>query len=334
MAVQIPEELLSSLLAGEKFLIFTHLRPDGDAIGSAFGMRSFLTDQGKTAHVLLPADPPERYLKFGLEGALRTAEPADYDTFVALDCATQERIADAGILARLTDKKRFFSLDHHLTNTGKSAFYDFVDPKASSACEIAASLAFQSGLPFSRKTANFFLAGMMTDTGGFKFSNTNGSVLRTAALLLDAGADLENIVNILFFSKSERQLRFESALISQIKTACSGRFAYAYIPQEMLDKYNFSLKEDEGLIDILRGMEGVVIAMLVHRQPDGFKISLRSKDPQYPVAPIAAEFGGGGHLMAAGATLDFPDFNTVEQTLLSKISAFFHEKNSLAKKAK
>ena len=189
-------------------------------------------------------------------------------------------------------------------------------------CEIAASLAFASGCGVSQKTAEFFLTGMMTDTGGFKFSNTNGEVLRMAAKLLDAGANLEKLVNILFFSKPEKQLRFESELVSrQIKIACSGKFAYAFIPQELLDKYNFSLKEDEGIIDILREIDGVVIAMLVHHQPEGFKISLRSKEPRCPVAPIAAAFGGGGHLMAAGATADLPDFESLEKIMLEKVAA-------------
>ena len=321
MAVQIPETLISALLQGEKFLIFTHVRPDGDAIGSAFGMRSFLLDQGKKADVVLPVDPPARYLKFGLD-ALREADPQNYDTFIALDCATFDRIADGGTLAKLTDRSRFFCLDHHFTNKNGYAGVNFIDSKASSACEIAAAFAFSSGLPFSQKTAELFLVGMLTDTGGFKFSNTNGDVLRMAARLLDAGVDFEKIINILFFSKPERQQRFESELVSkQIKIACDGRFAYAMIPQELLDKYNFSLKEDEGIIDILREIDGVVIAMLVHRHPEGFKVSLRSKDPRYPVAPIAQAFGGGGHLMAAGATVDLPDFAALEKVFLEKVSA-------------
>ena len=109
--------------------------------------------------------------------------------------------------------------------------------------------------------------------------------------------------------------------VDQIKIACDGRFAYATIPQELLGKYNFSLKEDEGIIDILREIDGVVIAMLVHQHPEGFKVSLRSKDPRYPVAPIAQAFGGGGHLMAAGATVDLPDFAALEKVFLEKVSA-------------
>lgn len=320
MAVQIPETLLSALLQGEKFLIFTHVRPDGDAIGSAFGMRSFLLDQGKKADVLLPVDPPARYLKFGLD-SLREADPADYDTFIALDCAAFHRIADNGVLTNLADKSRFFSLDHHFTNNVDCAGFNFVDSKASSACEVVSALAFQSNLAFSKRTAEFLLTGMLTDTGGFKFSNTNGDVLRMAAKLLDKGVDFEKLINILFFSKPERQLRFESELISaQIKVACGGKFAYAFIPQELLDKYNFSLKEDEGIIDLLREIDGVVIAMLVHKQEDGFKVSLRSKDPRYPVAPIAADFGGGGHLMAAGATVELPAFSDLEKVFLEKVS--------------
>lgn len=316
MAVKIPEDLLRALLAGENFLIFTHVRPDGDAIGSAFGLRSFLRDLGKTADVVLPADPPARYAKLGTDGALRNADVSLYDTFISVDCATRDRIADSGCLARLPDEARFFDLDHHFTNSVKAPRFDFVDPKASSASEIVAALAFQSGLKFSPRTADLLLAGMMTDTGGFKFSNTTGDVLRTAARLLDSGAQLEKLVNILFFSKSEKQLRFESELIGHIKIIRGGKFAYAYISPELLARHDFSLKEDEGIIDILRGIDGVVIAMLVHKADDGFKISLRSKDPRFPVSPIASHFGGGGHLMAAGATLDLPDFPSVEAAVL------------------
>jgi len=316
MAVKIYDDLLRALLDGKKFLIFTHVRPDGDAIGSAFGLRSFLRDQGKVADVVLPDDPPARYAKLGTEDALRNADVSRYDTFVAVDCAVRSRIADAGCLARLPDESRFFDLDHHFTNSVKAPRFDFVDPKASSASEIVAALAFQSGLPFSPRTADLLLAGMMTDTGGFKFSNTTGDVLRMAAKLLDAGAELEKLVNILFFSKSEKQLRFESELINHIRILCGGKFACAYISPELLAKHDFSLKEDEGIIDILRGIDGVIIAMLVHRAADGFKISLRSKDPRYPVSPIASHFGGGGHLMAAGATLALPDFPAVEAEIL------------------
>ena len=316
MAVRIPDAFVSALLAGEKFVIFTHVRPDGDAVGSAFGLRSFLRDLGKSADVVLPDDPPARYAKLGTEGALRSADVVRYDTFVAVDCAVRPRIADGGALACLADESRFFDLDHHFTNSVKAPVYDFVDPKASSASEIVAALAFQSGKPVSCRTAEFLLSGMMTDTGGFKFSNTTGDVLRMAAKLLDSGAELEKLVNILFFSKPAKQLRFESDLAEQIKIVCGGKFAYAYVSPELLKKHDFSLKEDEGIIDILRGIDGVVIAMLVHRAPDGFKISLRSKDPRFPVSPSAARFGGGGHLMAAGATLDLPDFPSVEAAVL------------------
>ena len=317
--IPIPDTLISSLLAGERFLIFTHVRPDGDAIGSAFGMQSFLRDQGKHADVVLPADPPSRYLKFDLD-FLRSADVKAYDTIVVLDCAARERIADAGVLAQLQNEERFFNLDHHITNTVKAAFFDFVCPFASSACEIAAALVFNSGRTFSKRTATLLMAGILTDTGGFKFSNTCGRVLQCAAKLIDSGVDYEELINVLFFSKARKQLEFEGDLISEcLRFACGGRFAYAFIPPELLEKHNFSLKEDEGLIDLLREIDGVVIAMLVHQHPEGFKVSLRSKDPAYPVAPIASKFGGGGHLMAAGATVDVPNFETLEKMMLQLI---------------
>ena len=102
--------------------------------------------------------------------------------------------------------------------------------------------------------------------------------------------------------------------------ACDGRFAYCFVPEALMKKYDFNMAEDEGLIDLLRCIDGVVIAMLCHKRPDGFRVSLRSKLNQFPVGPIARELGGGGHDMAAGCTVDLPDFAAVEALMLAKIS--------------
>ena len=325
MVITLPNDLLNTLLAGERFLIFTHCRPDGDAIGSSFGLKTFLQDNGKYADVVMPDSPPARYSKFGLDH-LQSADPADYDRIVILDCASKERIAHGSSLTEETfSGDMVFSLDHHITNNVNARF-SFVEAKASSASEIVSALAFQSGLKVTARAAEFWLSGMLTDTGGFKFSNTTGDVLRSAAKLIDCGVDLEKLINILFFSKPARQLAFESDLASNyLKITCGGRFAYALIPPELLEKHSFSLKEDEGIIDILREIDGTVIAMLIHKAPDGFKVSLRSKDPKYPVSPIASSFGGGGHLMAAGVTLNVPDFQTAEKVMLPKVSELLGE---------
>ncbi|MCQ2379241.1 MAG: DHHA1 domain-containing protein, partial [Victivallaceae bacterium] len=307
--------LSEKLLTARSVLLITHERPDGDALGSTFGMCSFLRRKGIDADVFLMAPPPDRYRSIIRD--YRTAEDrkraADYDVVLSLDCANVERLAYCENVDAFAGDN-FLNADHHSGNSIPAAF-SLVDASASSTCEIAARIAMISTPRLDPETASFFLMGMMTDTGCFKFSNTSGNAMRTAAQLLDAGAELEKIVNTLFFSKPLNQLYLEADLVQEkLKFACSGRLVYAYIDDAMLEKYAFDLREDEGLIDILRGIDTAVVAVLVSKKGTCFKLSMRSKDRRVPVIDIARKFSGGGHAMAAGATLTVEKFSEAETT--------------------
>ena len=315
--------IVNKLLAARRVLIMTHLRPDGDALGSSFGLRQFLRDNGIAAEVIIPMAMPNRYRKL-CQGALETvskAEFAAYDLAVSVDCANGERLGcGAELSLELLKAGNFINIDHHRGNS-LDADCAYLDPDAASACTLVAEILLHSGRKISAECATFLLAGMMTDTGCFCFANTSGRALRVAAEMTDRGADVEKIANAVFFSKELRQLKFEADLVeNHLKTACNGKFAYIYVPEEVLSKYQFDLKEDEGLIDIVRSVDDAVIAMLSHRRPDGFRISLRSKDKRFPVGPLARRFGGGGHDMAAGCTIEAADFAAVEKILLPELT--------------
>ena len=125
---------------------------------------------------------------------------------------------------------------------------------------------------------------------------------------------------MVYFSKSLEQMKFENLLMqTALKFDCSNRLAYASLTPELCRSGNFNPLEDEGLIDILRSIEGVTVAMLAHRRPDGWRISLRSKDSGFPVRPVAMKFSGGGHDLAAGCTIDLPEFSDVEAAILPEI---------------
>ena len=309
-----PETVIEKLLAAGKVLLLTHLRPDGDALGSTFGMREFLRAQGIGAQVLIPCELPRRYTGMCRDYAvsLSQAELDGFDLVLALDCANEARLGCGDFTPEDLRRKNFICIDHHRGNSleaGESWIY----PEAASTCQMVMQLIAAAELPLPPESATFLLTGMMTDTGCFCFSNTGGECLRAAAMAVDAGADIEKIANNIFFSKPLNQLKFEAELIeTQLRTVCNGAVAYACVTGDLLKKYGFDLREDEGLIDILRGLEGVIIAMLVHRREDGWRISLRSKDSRFPVVDIARKFGGGGHTMAAGCTIDVPEFAGVE----------------------
>ena len=312
-------EALSALTEGNRVLLLTHARPDGDAVGSVFGMRAFLCSLGRSADVLMPDNPPPRFRPL-ISDYIRSANPDDYDLIVLLDCASPPRIGGGGLTEDELNFHNFLSLDHHRGNS-ITARRSYTAPECSSASEIAARLALASKLPIPREAATCWLAGMMTDTGSFRFSNTSGGTMRIAAELLDNGADLELAANALFFSKPLSQLKFETELVeNELRTACDGKIAWAFVPDELMAKYGFALREDEGLIDIFRGIAGVKIAMLIFHQPDGFKFSLRSKDSRFPVGPLARSFGGGGHDMASGLRLDVPTLAEAEEKIIGALS--------------
>ena len=312
------KEISSALLGAESVLILTHVRPDGDALGSSFGMRQWLRDRGIEAQVFLLEAPPKRYRNLCQDYITIETFPGfdKFDLILTLDCATFNRIGFDDRNAIPTGK--LYNVDHHVTNSisGKS---NLVDGKASSCCEIAAKIAMSDGVKLSKKCATFLLLGIITDTGSFRFSNTSSEALRIAAQLIDAGAELETLVNAAYFSDTFDQLKMEAEVTNQIKLAFSGRFAYAFLSDELLGKYHFDLKESENVIDLLRRIDTVTIAILIYKRDDGFKLSLRSKDSRFPVLGIAQKFNGGGHLLAGGATICAKEFAEVESALLAAV---------------
>ena len=322
------QEAAKLLLESENVLIFTHQRPDGDALGSSFGLKYFLESSGKKAEVFIPGTIPHRHTKLfsGYLSGITKEQFALFDTFVSVDCANPARLGAPEFLTIEELKtKRFINIDHHGGNSMESSFFNLVSATTASCCELLVKIMCASEIAIPEKCATPLLTGMMTDTGCFRFSNTSADTMRHAAILLERGAELEKIVNAVFFSKPLNQMRFENELMREhLKFASENRIAHAYIPPELAKKHEFNIKEDEGLIDLLREIDGVIIAMLLYEGPGGIKISMRSKDSRYPVGPVARTFNGGGHELAAGATFA-GSIEEAEKAVVSCLSALFKQ---------
>lgn len=316
----------------ERILILTHERPDGDAFGSALGMQEFLRDCcGKRAEAYLPAPPASRYAELigSCKQTLTPEELGNYDLILLLDCANRERIACGPAIGSAPlpelETPPMLNVDHHVGNN-VGARWNLVIPDAAAASQIAAEIALEFPCRIQPRPATLWLLGILTDTGAFRFSNTLGRTLRVAAELLDCGADLEGVVNAAYYSKPLRQQRFEVELLeTQERVALDGRYIYAYIPDELFRKYDFDMRDGEGLIELLREVAGTKIVALFYRKGDSFKVSLRSKDQRYPVGPLARALGGGGHDMAAGITLTGMNHEEVESLLLEKAAALLDQ---------
>ncbi|MBO4632545.1 MAG: bifunctional oligoribonuclease/PAP phosphatase NrnA [Lentisphaeria bacterium] len=323
-------ELLHRFQSG-RILLATHLRPDGDALGSLCGMMLLLQRQGFQADALLPESVPDYYQEFLPEkGLLKETEVrlSDYALILVLDAARRDRVAAAMIASGEQLPIPLLVVDHHPDNP-QFGDWNCIVPQAAADSEIIADMALKAKWEITPAAATHLLIGILTDSGSFRFTNTTPQTLRTAANLMEAGGEYQRIMNACYFSKPENMARFEADLLcNHLKKACGGRFIYAYLAPELLDRYGIELRNTEQTIEILRAVSGPAIAATIRKEPDGFKCSLRSKDPRYSVGRIARSIGGGGHEMAAGCTIPVPAFEQAEQILLEYVEKEINENPS------
>lgn len=301
------EEIADFLHRTDDFLVVSHVKPDGDAAGSALGMLQLLRDNGKNADALFADDIPEKFKVLAPTEYLRSTsdwQTEKYKNLIVTDCARSLRLNAPDKIEDF--KGTVVNLDHHPDND-VAADYSAVQGDACACSGICAELSEILQQKYHWKitpeTATLFYMGIVTDTGGFRFSNTDPEAFAYAAFLLGCKADSEAVINAAFFSKKENQQKFEADMIlNHIKREFDGKYVWAYLPQKMFDKYNFDMKDGEGVIEFLREIEKSVIAVLIYPKDGTFKVSLRSKDARYPVGPVARSLGGGGHEMASGIT--------------------------------
>ncbi|MDD3117962.1 MAG: bifunctional oligoribonuclease/PAP phosphatase NrnA [Victivallales bacterium] len=322
-------EVANFLVQNDNFLIVTHERPDGDALGSSFALLNILKENGKNAALLLPEELPENYLDF---------VPCDYRTYLdqyerttfswclALDNTDLERAA-VGMRSHLADLKLpIVNIDHHPDNRcfGK---INLIIPEAAATAEIVFRIVREiPSWKISPKSATLLLLGIIMDTGGFRFDNTSAEVLNIAAELLRLKADHHGIVRNMFFSKHLPYVQFEAELITRhLKVNQSGRFGWICIPEALIERYGIDMKNSEGLIEGLRSISGMDIVALLQRREDGFKISLRSKDARYSVGKIARQLNGGGHELAAGCMIKTDKEEVAENILLAHVERILNE---------
>ncbi|MDD4182132.1 MAG: bifunctional oligoribonuclease/PAP phosphatase NrnA [Victivallaceae bacterium] len=329
MMTTLPSDLQKAAEFIEKhddFLLMTHERPDGDAIGSIFGLLNLLRNHGKSAEAVLPDEIPDKYLSF-LPSNYRTdissVEIAMHQCCIILDTPNRSRVGIGPGLKCEQIGIPIILLDHHPDNM-RYGQINVVQPEVSSTAELLFMLSKElRSWEVTPDVATLWMLGMVMDTGGFRFDNTSATTLRHAAELLDLKADHHRVMLEMFFSKSLALQQFEAELFnSHLRTDFEGRFAWIYIPETLIDKYRIKMRDTEGLIEILRSIRTADIVALIQRSNDGYKVSLRSKDSRYSVGWIARELNGGGHEMAAGGKIKNTNFDvaiTVLSDLVQKV---------------
>ena len=283
------------------FAIGTHIRPDGDAIGSLLGLALALEKSGRRASALVadPAPPSYRFLP-GAERLLSLPPEWTAEVGIAVDC---DGIGRLGSLApAFAALPHLIDVDHHQTEH-LFGEVQLIDPRAAATGEIVYHLLRRAGLPIDAEVATCLYTAILTDTGRFCFGNTTASALRLAGELVKAGAQPERIARRIYEDRSIAATHLLGLALSRLSAELEGWLVTSTLTQQDFARTNAAPSDTEGIIDHLRAIGGPRVAMLlVEPNHEGVRISLRS-DGSVDVSEIALRFGGGGHRMAAGCTV-------------------------------
>ena len=291
------------LLQHDNFCILTHTRPDGDTIGSASALCLLLRKQGKTAHVLENKEASP-FLARCCDG-LNKAWPDEGDTLICVDVASPGMLPEAFL--PLLDRIEL-RIDHHGSATSFTP-NELVDPKASACGDIIYDVLMELWAEMDKEIAWRLYIAVSTDTGCFRYANTNDHSYLVAAACAATGANLYPITQELFDTNTLGKLKMQSYIVENALFLCDGRAAVCAIPEELEKTVT---KEDmEGIPGFLRSIEGVKISATIRRTETGCKMSVRAI-PGYDAAAVCARFSGGGHKGAAGASLNLPPEEAVQ----------------------
>lgn len=307
------------------FLILTHYRPDGDAIGSQLALLLLLRDLGKTVEAWNDDDVPAKF-KF-LPGADHITkpppQPKSFDAVISIDASTWQRVGTAA--EKIAARKHFINIDHHVSNE-KFADINWIVPAAPASGQIAYDLIRRGGFRLTPAIATCLFTAISTDTGSFMFANTTAESLRVAAELVATGINVGEISRHVYESYPYARLRMLQLALADLKLTDRKHTAYFWVTKSMFTETGAKREDTEGLIDYARSIDGVLVAVLFEEldEPGKIRISLRSKHPKLDVNSIARHFGGGGHKEAAGARITGTPAE-VEPKVLAAVSAALHK---------
>lgn len=291
-----------------RILIVSHTRPDGDAIGSVVGLGLALQEIGKQVQMVVADGVPLSLRHLQGSDLIRTTPEGTFDLIVSVDCSDEDRMGSALDDYRTPD----INIDHHITNENFGRI-NLIDPEAVSTSEIIFTYLKLWALPLTRLIADALLTGLITDTIGFRTSNMSPKALRMAADLMEAGSDLSSLYHLSLVNRSYEAMRFWGSGLSLLEREGS----IIWTTLTMADRKNagYGGRDDADLINLMSSIVGVEICMVFVEQPNGkVKVSWRSL-PGIDVSQVAMVFGGGGHLVAAGAEISGDLENVRSQVL-------------------
>lgn len=301
------EVIAKKLAEAESVLIFPHIVMDGDALGSGAALCEALRNSGKTAHILIEDKIPDN-LAFLDRGFCTTDVDVikDPDVCICIDCG------DTGRFPKRAEKfmtgKTLICVDHHATSE-PFCDYNHIEPGSAATAELIYLLLRAADAEITKEIAESIFAGITTDTGDFQYSNTTKRTHEIVSALYDCGMDFSKVSIELYENENPKKMKLQNMIVGSTEFFADGQLAMACVTQKMLKECECTMEESEGTVSMLRSVRGVQIAIILKENAKkSIKATLRSKSVG-DVSAIAVKHGGGGHVRAAGCTIN----DTLEQ---------------------
>ncbi len=303
------KEILGEIERRDRFVLTSHARPDGDAVGSVLGFCQILLKMGKEAEVVLHGGVPHIYQRLPFAEKVIQAQTVNgsYDAAILLECDSVQRTNLSGL-----EHKFLINIDHHLGGR-PFAHLNWIDPNACATAEMIYQLAVEAHVPVTPEIATCLYTAVLTDTGSFCFVGTSAKTFALAQELVRAGADPAYIAQRVYFSVPTAKMRLLGAALSALHR--DGDLAWMAVNRQQMDRCGAIDEDCEGLVNYALGIEGVEVAIFFREVAGSrWRVSLRSKGA-IDVSAIAAYFGGGGHRCASGCSLPGPVSVAAERVL-------------------
>lgn len=292
-----------------------HIRPDGDATVSCLGLYLYLKENYPEIQttVYLERVPQEYHILYGVEEICSNFETdREVDLFFCLDCSDEKRLGEAAKYCR--QAKKTVCIDHHVSNNGGFANVNMIDPEASSTSELVCRIVDMEKLPFHAAEALYM--GIAHDTGVFRHSCTSPETMETAAQLMRKGINTSSIINRTYYEKTYHQHQIMGRALLESILLLDGKIIFSAVRQKDMEFYGVEPSDLSGIVQVLIATAGVEAAIFLYESgPQEYKVSLRSKE-RIDVSEIAGYFGGGGHVRAAGCTMQGSVYDVVNNITL------------------
>ena len=294
------DNILEEINKADSIVILTHENPDGDAIGSSLALYNALKAYGKNPDVIIPEYSRTFEFLPGAEFIKKESSVERYDLAISLDCSTIKMLN--GFAKYFENAKSSVVIDHHGTNTMYGDL-NFVNPDAPACAQILIVVLNYFKMEITKEIGTCILAGIITDTGGFKYSGVTAETFEFVAWLLNKGVNVSNVYRKVLQVRTKSNFELNRIASDRLQFFENGKIAFTYITKEDEELVNAETGDHEGIVDIGRDIEGVEVSIFIREVPvKGLKISLRSSE-DVNVADVALLYGGGGHPRAAGCNM-------------------------------